>query len=825
MITKSYMAWQESPITTTIMTHPLDDLHLPSVTICPPKGSNTALNYDLLQASNLSFSEKAREDLKSEVFRHFIRRIHIDHASLLLTTVETSDLRKVFAGHQTMPRQYGSNGLEVISESRKGSVQTPNFRGHYDEAAFRDSRTFRFSLDTRNLLLESGSLLIEIEVETQDEIGWNDKVVFSEGSHFKLHNKKITWYAAEEHCQADGGHLASVLSEQELLEVNRLTNGTASQHSALWLGGEEGTDGVWRWTDGSEIAGEKLWQKKGYGPYCSAIYHSEWQRRGCTYERPFVCQHHSGHLRGSTIKRFVYTKENMPIPSFQVWHKYKKVSQERLDSWKEKRMTGFRISWKVDKPNSETTKTDTNEGSGQKPDTKEPQYLDQNLRQLVMLASFARTANISKQELFVGALKTKVEQTKGQKCSAVQKAVNNTQLIEQIGNMSKSSTTGNLNPTDEDIETGLRLHFFLSYCNEATNIGVFLFDLVSSEAPSTILQATINTLQSGNVRSWLGKQMMVDFYRQLDKLFHLRLGKILLEISSLQQLEAMLAQGAPYLDAYRDEISRCVKENDCQELVRFSSPGSDFKRIHQTIIGKELAAMSVHPAMLTDVNSRSIVSALVPYCAYRGFMNDTGEYIPGTSFPICNKFYPAIRDGELCYALNNTFLEDGKQKTEPGKGNGLLLAVDLGMPVGTHAEIPDNSRRIGVLRTQVNKERNSFVFHISSLQRHSDHRFGRYKLSALKKMTATDDFLRMDDNVKKCQIGSQEKCRNDFFVEEILKVCGCIPWRITPALAHLKVGVKKNLPHCQCLSPRPLSTAVLMRVLASTQLSAPHQDV
>ena len=585
MITNSYMAWQESPITTTIMTHPLDDLHLPSVAICPPKGSNTALNYDLLQAGNISFNEKAREDLKSEVFRHFIRRIHIDHVSLLLTTIETSDLRKVFAGHQTMPRQYGSNGLEVISESYKGSVQTPNFKGHYDEAAFGASGNFRFSLDTQHLLSESGSLLIEIEVETKNQTGWNDEVVFSEGSHFKLHNEKSTWYAAEARCQAEGGHLASVLSEQEFLEVNRLTNGTASQGSAIWLGGEEGSDGVWRWTDGSEIAGERLWYKKGYGPYCSAIYQFEWQRRGCTYERPFVCQHHSGHLRGSNIKHFVYTKENMTIPSFQVWHKYKKVSQERLDSWKEQRMTGFRISWRVDNPNLETAMTDTKEGSGQKPDTREPQFLDQNLRQLVMLASSARTNNISKQELFMDALRTKV--AKGKKCSAVQKAVNYTQLIEQMGNLSKSSTTENLNPSDEDIETGLGLHFILSYCNEATNIGVFLFDLVSSEAPSTILQATINTLQSGNVRSWLGKQMMVDFYRQLDKLFHLHLGKILLEISSVPQLEAILAQGAPYIDAYRDEISRCVKENDCQELVGFSSPGIYFKRIYKIICHTE----------------------------------------------------------------------------------------------------------------------------------------------------------------------------------------------------------------------------------------------
>ena len=43
LIHRSYDKWQESPIETTITTHPLDGLDFPTVTVCPPKGSNTAL--------------------------------------------------------------------------------------------------------------------------------------------------------------------------------------------------------------------------------------------------------------------------------------------------------------------------------------------------------------------------------------------------------------------------------------------------------------------------------------------------------------------------------------------------------------------------------------------------------------------------------------------------------------------------------------------------------------------------------------------------------------------------------------------------------------
>ena len=38
MITGSYKEWQESPVSTTITTHPITELEFPPVTVCPPKG-------------------------------------------------------------------------------------------------------------------------------------------------------------------------------------------------------------------------------------------------------------------------------------------------------------------------------------------------------------------------------------------------------------------------------------------------------------------------------------------------------------------------------------------------------------------------------------------------------------------------------------------------------------------------------------------------------------------------------------------------------------------------------------------------------------------
>ena len=47
MITDSYKDWQESPVSTTITTHPINELMFPEVTICPPRDSNTVIKQAL----------------------------------------------------------------------------------------------------------------------------------------------------------------------------------------------------------------------------------------------------------------------------------------------------------------------------------------------------------------------------------------------------------------------------------------------------------------------------------------------------------------------------------------------------------------------------------------------------------------------------------------------------------------------------------------------------------------------------------------------------------------------------------------------------------
>ena len=112
LINNSYSAWQESPIATTITTHPLATLNFPKVTVCPPKDSNTALYPDLMRAGNTSLTEDDRESLHSSI-REIVKISALDFADNMLAATNPANLETAYQGYQSVPKPFGANGFEV----------------------------------------------------------------------------------------------------------------------------------------------------------------------------------------------------------------------------------------------------------------------------------------------------------------------------------------------------------------------------------------------------------------------------------------------------------------------------------------------------------------------------------------------------------------------------------------------------------------------------------------------------------------------------------------------------------------------------------------
>ena len=63
LIFVSFQFWADSPVKTTIETHPIEQRTFPKVTVCPPKNTYTYLNYDLMMAENMTLDNDTRNVL------------------------------------------------------------------------------------------------------------------------------------------------------------------------------------------------------------------------------------------------------------------------------------------------------------------------------------------------------------------------------------------------------------------------------------------------------------------------------------------------------------------------------------------------------------------------------------------------------------------------------------------------------------------------------------------------------------------------------------------------------------------------------------------
>ena len=213
MISSSYKEWQESPVSTTISTHPITDLQFPQVTVCPPWGSNTALNYLLEKVKNVNFTEKKRKELLQIAKKVFIDLPSRKHAQQIMKTIGIENQRNMANNLYDLP--------EVV-------IQEEFYIQHY---------TLNLP---NNSLAEEGDIVISVQSNEE----WS----------YMLQNKTLELYKssdggnplseAEEFCTSLDAQLASVGSEAEQDEIKKVAD-----KKLVWLGGIRNQS--WQWLDGT----------------------------------------------------------------------------------------------------------------------------------------------------------------------------------------------------------------------------------------------------------------------------------------------------------------------------------------------------------------------------------------------------------------------------------------------------------------------------------------------------------------------------------------------------------------------------------------------
>ena len=147
-------------------------------------------------------------------------------------------------------------------------------------------------------------------------------------------------------------------------------------------------------------------------------------------------------------------------------------------------------------------------------------------------------------------------------CSRGQIKPENYSVFEKM-DLGLNSTTV-YEPDDEDIQTGFMMFTTMVYCSKPVAISQFLHSLLFNQSARTIIQATVNTLQSDDIKALQNRIRMNQFYLALDKIFHFQLGKILLATASPSELQAMMSNDLPYFTHFSQEIDQCLNNASCQ---------------------------------------------------------------------------------------------------------------------------------------------------------------------------------------------------------------------------------------------------------------------
>ena len=161
---------------------------------------------------------------------------------------------------------------------------------------------------------------------------------------------------------------------------------------------------------------------------------------------------------------------------------------------------------------------------------------------------------------------------------------------------------------------------------------------------------------------------------------------------------------------------------------------------------------SAHPPHLHPDTKAG--SSFIPFCAYKTKMTigRPTVLVPNISFPICTAFKPTILEGQLCYKLHVN------SSSGQGMKNGLSLLLDyqdeLSLQAFPHPKEEKSKKVIENLNfdTDRNMHREVAKVHINTLSSFVGFGGGSYQMTVVKRMTATDDFIRMPLKERNCEV-------------------------------------------------------------------------
>ena len=153
------------------------------MTVCPPAGSNTALNYDLTSAQYKTLDEATRDDLVLEASELLHEHDHEEYKKFVSDMLDDKEIALMYAGYRRVTLLHKSSFREdwnVWMSGGQGSCSSPGFGKEKTEQNFIEKISFRCKValpDVSDKVLHINTTLDTNIHESVNIISWSNQTI------------------------------------------------------------------------------------------------------------------------------------------------------------------------------------------------------------------------------------------------------------------------------------------------------------------------------------------------------------------------------------------------------------------------------------------------------------------------------------------------------------------------------------------------------------------------------------------------------------------------------------------------------------------------
>ena len=189
LIQTSFQSWADSPIKTTVERLPISKIKFPKVTVCPPRGTFTDLNYDLMLAENTTFEEEQAKKLHSFINDVVDNHVYMDKWTKLN---EDNKFFNWYHGYTKFdpPENHPFFGFDhnVDSSALSGVVTTEYFGDEFQKDMIEKHVYYVVNVvPPKNLINEN--MTLHLKVEMVRIAGYDGEKMFQPGFNELKQNK------------------------------------------------------------------------------------------------------------------------------------------------------------------------------------------------------------------------------------------------------------------------------------------------------------------------------------------------------------------------------------------------------------------------------------------------------------------------------------------------------------------------------------------------------------------------------------------------------------------------------------------------------------